>query len=116
MAVTHAPYIEGNLQDWVGAKYPTPFRGRPGEASEWRENLPFYAQLTYVGYSRGRSSVNFTWVDGNGSTYPMFLTDLDSILVDGQVSYADTGFPVAVLGNWIVTKRGQSYGIKKVIE
>lgn len=112
---THVPYVDGNLQDWVGVKQHEQF-GFTGKGCEWRENTSFYAKMTYVGYSRGQSSTKFTWMDEGGNFYPMFVTDLDAVLVDGLISFSQEGGPVAILGTWIVTKRGQNYGIKLVTE
>lgn len=80
---------------------------RTSEGPEWREVVPFAKTLKYKTYARGYSAAYFIWEDADGHTYPMFLTDLDTLLKHGYTSSA-------IMGLWIVCKRGQNYGIRLV--
>lgn len=76
---------------------------------EWKDNVPFYAEMTSDSISRGRSSANFIFVDQNRRRYTVFMKDtlwllqnLSSlIIVDGVIK-----------GMWVGCKRGDNYGIK----
>jgi hypothetical protein len=108
--VLHAPYTKGNLQDWVPVEYPDAGNPRYGLV-EWRENTPFNALLKYRSFERGHSAARTVWEDSEGHTYPMFMTDLDSLLKNEYGVVVETS-PVSVDGQWIVSKRGQNYGIR----
>lgn len=97
------PFItKGSLLDYI---YYT-----NGDLYEWVENKVFTDTLTYIDYGRGRSSVTFYFKGTDDAQYPMFLTDMNSLLhnkniVDSKVS-----------GTWTFAKRGANYGIKLVDE
>lgn len=106
--VTEVPYKDGSLMSYAGS-YST--------GVEWRKNLPFYRTLFYKTYERGVSAARFIWKDDEGHTYPMFMTDMDALLTEGEVrsaAFSNIRGPSRISGNWIVTKRGQNYGIKRV--
>lgn len=73
---------------------------------EYIENKVFGDTLTFEGYSRGRSSAVFNFVDSNGATYQMFMTDIDNLLKSKDLINRQ------VKGTWTFCKRGQNYGIK----
>lgn len=110
-----APYIDGNLQEYVDSgAYPVKFGklrylsdedgnplfepepnrwGFPVRRSEhvegeWRENEPFREFLTYHTWFKGRSAVRIIWKDDEGHTYPMFITDFDKLMHSGKVGTA----------------------------
>jgi len=119
MATTHAPYIDGHLQNYIYDKYPAEFyQGYSIDnriKGEWRENKPFARTLQYQGWTRGRSSVNVIWQDDDGKTYPMFMKDFDAILAGGYINMPAIIGPSVVYGDWIVVKRGANYGIQLVL-
>lgn len=82
---------------------------RTEEGPEWRPVEPFAKTLQYTGFARGYSAAYFLWKDADGHTYPMFLTDMDAVLKTGLS-------PTALIGLWIVCKRGQNYGIRLVTD
>lgn len=109
-----APYRKGNLMDWVSPRASqiretaTDHYALP---DEWRNNVPFEATLTLTGTERGRSAARFMWDDGHGNTFPMFLTDATDLMMSRE------GVAGAVAaGWWVVVKRGQSYGIRRIPE
>lgn len=115
--VTHAPYLDGNLLDWVSAAYPNPISQWPYKlACEWRENVPFEAKMTYEGFGRGQSSTKFYWLDEQGRKYPMFVSDMDALLKAGKPLLSTDGGAVYVSGTWMVAKKGSNFGIKLVTE
>lgn len=105
-SLTHAPYRNGNLQEFV-------YRTFPGaiDNGEWRPNDPFPASLFYKTWQRGRSAVRVIWEDIDGNTYPMFMKDMDTLLTNGRID-SDQG--AVVHGEWWVVKRGANYGIALV--
>lgn len=115
MALEYAPYIEGSLQEYVGAgAYPAKFGslrylkdedgkplyeaepnqwGRKVQISEhiegeWRENEPFRSFLTYETWYKGRSAVRIIWKDEEEHTFPMFMTDFDRLMHSGKIGGA----------------------------
>lgn len=99
MAVDKAPYDRrGNLLTF--AAY--------GEVHEWRDNVPFEATMTIQGVQSGRSAKHLVVEDEHGRTYVMFVSDLIEAL------RTPAGAQNGVFGrrHWMVSKRGQNYGIK----
>ena len=86
---------DGNLLDYVRYE---------GQADEWREKTWFEAELTYDGYSRGRSSVKFYFKDKSGHRYGMFATDVALLLDEGVIWEGE------IYGLWTFVKRGRNYG------
>ena len=109
--------------------YPVPFRNghllhftwnQPGEtssgrygdyATEWRENKPFKTKLTLDSMRSGRSAKYVIWVDDEGHSYPMFITDLLTLLQERSVVNG-----VTYDNEWIVRKRGKNYGLALVVK
>lgn len=83
--------------------------GYPDYGCEQVDNYFFDATLTFIGFSRGRSSVKVIFQDIKGIEYEMFATNF-SDLVKGCL--LDNG---VITGEWSFCKRGQNYGIVKVI-
>lgn len=65
--------------------------------------------LSYVGYSRGRSSVKFVYEDENKHEYEMFISDIHELLIAKK----DIGY---ICGYFTAVKRGANYGIKLDME
>lgn len=137
-----APYIEGNLQEYIreGA-YPVkfgfakPLRDADGGflyeeptergyrrfkyeyiEGEWRENEPFRKFLTYDTWFKGRSSVRIIWKDDEGHTYPMFISDFDTLMHGGKIGtcFSNKGperTGTSVFALWHVVKKGANYGL-----
>lgn len=83
---------------------------------DWKTNQdlqPFSGGLRFEGAGRaGRSAIAAHWRreeagPAGGVLFPMFLTDLEALLLDG-------GMPAdcVVRGDWEWTKRGQNVGIR----
>lgn len=107
MPVKDAPYdSDGNLMHFPCFLYTWLDGIRVEIGPEWRPNRPFVTQLRLVDYERGRSAAFFTWEDTDGHTYPMFLTDVMTVLVGGNLDKGWTEERV-----WEVKKRGMNYGI-----
>ena len=86
------------------------YTGYAGDNVEFVENRKFKETLTYIGYSRGRSSAVFLFKDSTGAKYQMFMTDMDDMLrskdiVDGKIT-----------GTWTYVKRGRNFGIRLIKE
>ena len=99
-----APFNEKGLMH-----YPEPtWQDERNVGFEFRDvSNSFEASLRYVGYKRGRSAVYLMWVDDStGVKYPMFMKDLDAVLLAKQLTKG------AVFGEWVIAKRGQNYGIR----
>jgi hypothetical protein len=87
----------GNLLD-----YPEAWRGL-----QWRLLEPFEASLTVLGVERGRSAARFVLGDDDGYRYPLFMTDMLTLLT----SYGVEGGGRTPRLCWGATKRGTNYGI-----
>lgn len=76
----------------------------PSYRDEFVPGTPFTAHMRFIGFQRGRSAAYALFEREDGRRYPMFLTDLQKLLLSGK----------AVSGEylWSYTKRGQTYGIK----
>lgn len=133
MAVTHAPFVDGNLQeyssrnpnydgtgDWTERRWTyDASSGEPGHyrevKGEWRKIEPFSGFMFFDDWERGRSAVRLWWRDQDGHKYPMFMKDFADILHAGKIgSSAMNGKPTgsSVFGFWTVQKRGANYGIR----
>ncbi|MGH7238777.1 MAG: hypothetical protein ACREHG_01795 [Candidatus Saccharimonadales bacterium] len=97
-----APFdLKGNLMSFPEPIYANERLNQP----DWRDVGTFEETLEYVDYTRGRSSVNFIWRDvRSGREYPMFVTDLDSIMTNICVG--------RLRATWEIGKRGMNYGIR----
>ncbi len=69
-----------------------------------KPNYIFESSLTYVGYSRGRSSIKAIFQDESGKKYEMFMVDFDLLL-------KAKGLPKPITGRWFFRKQGSNYGI-----
>lgn len=82
-------------------------------AETWRSGVvwlpcePFRDNLTLLGFNRGRSAAYAEWQSDGGSKYPMFLKDLEHLLLTGAVVLGQATHNA----EWKVAKRGQNYGI-----
>lgn len=72
---------------------------------DWRPNQVMQLKLELDGYSRGRSSVVFCFVDQNGIQYNMFVSDMVNLLEKKTV---DKG---VVEGTFVFRKQGANYGL-----
>lgn len=79
--------------------------------AEWRDNLPFHATLQIAHMNHGRSAKYLTWkpLDEplDPRTFPMFVTDLIAVARTGLIQKDGI-----VSGRWMVTGRGQNFGIR----
>ena len=113
------PFIDGNLQEYSFHDLSDDERERVYNGEEvikecgfnvirheiWKPNEEIELTLHYEGYSRGRSSVTFYWVDDNGHKYPMFIKDVDELLRQNMGASS-------VHAIFTYVKRGANYGIK----
>lgn len=74
------------------------------------DNFEFQDTLKLVGYSRGRSSTNFTMARLSGKTVSVFVSDFFSMASSENFSAGQ------ITGRFTFTKRGQNYGCKLVGE
>lgn len=73
------------------------------KAKQFIPNKPFKAELKYLTYSKGRSSIKFHFKDNLKKSWAMFATDFDKIiplLREGTIR-----------GWWMVRKSGANYGL-----
>lgn len=70
-----------------------------------RPNVAFTATLTLDSMRTGRSAKYLVWQDAEGHHYPMFISDLTTMLPSVTVRHG------VVAGTWIVRKKGQNFGI-----
>jgi len=73
----------------------------------WRLLEPFDASMTVLNVERGRSAARFWLVDDGGFRYPMFLTDMLTLLLNYGVMAGGRTPRIC----WGATKRGANYGI-----
>ena len=67
------------------------------------EHVPL--DLTFMGFSRGRSAVTLYWLDEETDTmYPMFMKDFSAILTENYAANP-------MHGHFTAVKRGANYGI-----
>lgn len=118
MAIKYAPFIMGELEQFVREKYPEEidtsswrWRAFPGVKGEWRDIEPFEAELTYDGSRYNSSSITYLWKDENGHRWPMSQGEFEFLLENGKLSSMN-GKTVSH-GVWIIVKKGTSYGIKR---
>ena len=101
-----APFDEtGSLCHYAGERY-------GGQKPTMKEVGEFYAYLQLNGLIRGRSAAYFMWSDvqHSGVEYPMFLKDLEDLMVLGCIING------RIIGTFKVKKRGSNYGIAYVSE
>lgn len=72
----------------------------------WRHNEPFTARIRVTGTKRGRSAAYFMFEDTEHHTFPMFITDVATML---QGVNAEDGW---INGRWDVARRGLNYGLR----
>ncbi|WP_221328991.1 hypothetical protein [Actinoplanes sp. L3-i22] len=70
-----------------------------------RPNVAFDATLTLDSMRSGRSAKYLVWRDADGHHFPMFISDLTTMLPLVTVRLG------VVSGTWIVRKKGQNFGI-----
>lgn len=74
---------------------------------DMRENTPFYAILTYNGYSRGRSAADLEFLDDSGHKYSMFMSSFNELLFNSNIIDRKTE-----LITWNFCKKGSNYGLQ----
>jgi len=77
--------------------YPEAWRG-----VEWKDNIPFQDELTYIGYGRGRSSATLHFKRSTGEEVVFFMSAFDELvphMVNGKLS-----------GRFAFVKKGANYG------
>lgn len=72
----------------------------------WKPIESFKATLVLVGRFRGNSAAYFIWEDENGCRYPMFMFDIDELIMNTTIDHG------TVSGTWIPKRRGQNFGIR----
>lgn len=108
--VHEVPYNHlGNLQHYPCSTWDYSQKdgnGRPRiYETDWRLNDPFEETLQFEQMQRGRSAAYSLWKDPEGHTYPMFMSDLEELLINKIIRNG------VVRCTWIVKKRGSNYGI-----
>lgn len=75
--------------------------------ADWRENVPFEAILTYIGYSRGRSAADLEFQDDAGHKFQMFMSNFNELLLNTNIINRKTE-----LIRWNFCKKGSNYGLQ----
>ncbi|MBB3094429.1 hypothetical protein FHR83_002081 [Actinoplanes campanulatus] len=107
-SVTEVPHDErGNLLFYVEGAHGCSYLD---DDAYWvtysmRPNVAFAATLTLDSMRSGRSAKYLVWRDAEGHHYPMFISDLTTMLPLVTVRRG------VVSGTWIVRKKGQNFGI-----
>lgn len=83
--------------------------GYPDYAHILKPNIPFKANMFLDGMTRGRSSVKFTFSDTDGKSYEMFATNFLELVKDQDVSKG-------IKGEWAFCKKGQNFGLIKIVD
>lgn len=79
-----------------------------GDKIDWRDNYTFTDSMQIVDYSRGRSSILFSFKSQtDGTVYPVFVSDMMDIIqncsiINGIISNQD----------WSFIKKGGNYGMQ----
>ena len=81
---------------------------RFGAKATWVPNFEFEAIMTFQYVTRGRSSVQFVFLDAEGKRYYMFAKDMSNLIL------ATTLVNGVVSGRWTFCKRGSNYGVQFV--
>lgn len=68
----------------------------------------FPENMTVDGFSRGRSSAQFTLIDSKGKKYCMFMSDMFDMISRTDILKGQ------VAGEWTFVKKGTNYGLKFV--
>ena len=82
---------------------------RKAREATWQDNRVFFATMTVMSMSRGRSAAYFHLRDGAGKTYTMFMTDMVDMVKRARLIEKGT-----VNGRWTFQKRGKNFGVKLV--
>jgi hypothetical protein len=73
----------------------------------WLEAEPLTYTLVLVEMRRGLPAAYFVWRELDSDvTYPMFIADMVDLIKRGSIKAG------VVTATWVVSKRGQYYGIK----
>jgi hypothetical protein len=106
-----APYRNGNLEEWPGYGFGSGEIQSENWKAEWRDNVPFTAELVLTGTARGRSAMRFLWKStATGHAFPMFATDMAALAMSAEGVCGGVAS-----GQWIVMKRGENYGIARYV-
>jgi hypothetical protein len=76
-----------------------------GYSAEWRPNTPMELELAISGMTSGYSAKYLNWVDADGHSYPMFVSDLIDMLREVVVEHG------TIHAMFQVRKRGQNFGL-----
>ncbi len=103
--ITEAPFEPANPHSLLQT-YDS-FLNYPG--SHMRPVKDFQAEMTVVGWERGRSSMTIWLQDTSGTRYPMFMKDYFTLTTQrAQTDIATYDC------EWSFVKRGANYGIRWV--
>lgn len=88
---------------------PVPYEGARASLV-WKDNEPFRATLKFERFERGRSAAHAIYAKADDPSWQvqMFLSDLGDVIERGEA-------PFLLTGRWVFVKRGQNYGIKKLL-
>jgi hypothetical protein len=76
----------------------------------WKDNEVFRATLKFERFERGRSAAHAIYAKADDPSWQvtMFLSDLGDVIARGEA-------PFLLTGRWEFVKRGQNYGVKKLL-
>lgn len=79
-----------------------------GDKIEWRDNYTFIDSMQIMDYSRGRSSVLFSFKSqSDGTIYPVFVSDMMVIIQNCIITNS-----VVLNQEWTFIKKGGNYGMQ----
>lgn len=89
---------------------PVPYTPQRAACYVWEENKPFRATLKFQRFERGRSAAHAIYAKADNPSWQvtMFLSDLEDVIARGEA-------PFLLTGRWEFVKRGQNYGVKKLL-
>lgn len=101
-SLREAPYdSRGNLMHYAETNRWGGWNG----AAEWRANDPMELTITVDHVQSGRSAKYTVWTGANGTTYPMFISDLIEMLREVTMTEGQ------IHAMFWVRKRGQNFGL-----
>lgn len=89
---------------------PVPYCLHEDSRYVWKDNEVFRATLKFERFERGRSAAHAIYAKADDPSWQVtiFLSDLEDLILRGEA-------PFLLTGRWEFVKRGQNYGVKKLL-
>ena len=94
-------YLDGEQKDTGGLR----FLGYIEYGTKFQKNNIFKETMTFVSYSRGRSSIKMLFIDDKRNRYEMFISDFSALFHAGLFKGNK------LRGNWAFRKKGSNFGL-----